>query len=50
MTLANLGISAVDLIRTAYSNPKAMHELSKKVISIDWKPVSVFPKEAQRFR
>lgn len=46
-TLAQLGISVVDSL-----DPVSWSQLqraSHKVISIDWKPISVFPEEAKRF-
>ncbi len=49
--LVDLGISVSQLedcsSRRCWTQ---IQKASRKAIQIDWKPISVFPKEAQRFR
>ncbi len=49
--LLQLGISIEDYL---FCNSKActsrIEKASRDVLKIDWKPISVWPKEAQRFR
>lgn len=40
--LMQLGISA--------TNSLEVEKASRKVLQIDWKPISLFPEEAKRFR
>lgn len=42
-TLCGLGISIGDLTTKSLSS-------RNKIIKIDWKPISIFPEEAKRFR
>lgn len=42
-SLAQLGISSL-------TNLKNIERKSRDVLKIDWKPISVFPEEAKRFR
>lgn len=50
-TLAHLGL---DLSREMREQPTGgltrLHEASKAVSKVAWKPISVFPEEAKRFR
>ena len=43
--MLELGLTLTDL-----SNPQKMGLASRKVLTIQWKPISVFPEEAKRFR
>ena len=51
VSIAQLGLSLTDLL-PCRSEPcaKKLNEASRKVLSIDWKPISVFPEEARRFK
>lgn len=40
-----LGLSIADL-----TNPQKVEAASRKVRTIPWKPISVFPEEAKRFQ
>jgi hypothetical protein len=42
---AQLGLSAKDLL-----NPWQTRKATRQVLTIDWKPIGLFPKEAARFR
>lgn len=46
-----LGISMSDVM-TCYSRKctERIADHSKDILKIDWKPISVFPKEAKKFR
>jgi hypothetical protein len=50
-SLIELGI---DLSRSSDCSSRAcwnqLHLASQKVLRIDWRPISIFPKEAERFR
>lgn len=45
VALLEFGVSITDL-----RNPVKLEQASRKVLRIDWKPISVFPEEAKRFR
>jgi hypothetical protein len=49
--LAELGLSMAD-IESCNSNRcrKKIDAASKQILKINWKPISVFPEEARRFR
>ena len=50
-TAIQLGISMTDL--TNGGSRRSINKLekaSREVLEIDWKPISVFPEEARRFR
>jgi len=50
-TLLQLGLSLKDF--TGCSNQQCIQKLEnarREVLKIDWKPISVFPAEARRFR
>lgn len=40
-----LGLSVTDL-----RNPTKLESASRKVLRVQWRPISVFPEEAKRFR
>lgn len=37
------------LARPALNKPSSLQATTKKVLKINWKPISVFPEEAKRF-
>lgn len=46
-----LGLSLMDLEScTSRQCVQKLNQASQKVLKIDWKPISVFPNEAGRFR
>ena len=48
--LVQLGIRAADL--ASFPSPagiKRIERASRSILSVDWKPISVFPKEAKLF-
>ena len=49
--LLQLGISVSDL-RNCHSRQctQTLEKKSRDVLKIDWKPISIFPEEAKRFR
>ena len=49
--LVQLGIRAADLASFPSSaSINRIERASRNILSIDWKPISVFPMEARRFR
>ncbi len=49
--LAQLGISVKDALTcNSRECSSRIEKASRKVLNIDWKPISVFPEEAKRFR
>ena len=49
--ILQLGLSASDFIESGTARgSKRLNEASRRVLKIDWKPISVFPEEAKRFR
>lgn len=51
VSLIQLGINAADINKCPSRQCLAqIQSASHKVLKIDWKPISVFPEEARRFR
>lgn len=49
--LAKLGISLTDFATChSWQCSRRIEKASREVLKIDWKPISVFPEEARRFR
>lgn len=44
--IADLGLSATEIMR----HPRQIEKAARAVLKIDWKPISMFPGEAARFR
>ncbi len=43
--IAELGMTAKD-----FSDPRRIKEKTHRVLNIDWKPISLFPNEAKKFK
>ena len=49
--LFQLGISTKDYLSCSSKNcSKRLEKASRDVLKINWKPISIFPEEAKRFR
>ncbi|MGE4131420.1 MAG: hypothetical protein AB7F86_07260 [Bdellovibrionales bacterium] len=48
--ISDLGLSFSDIRGCLLGRPKKIELASRKILKIDWKPISVFPEEAHRFR
>ncbi len=50
-SILQLGLNLTDLREcTSRECVSRIEHASRKVLEIDWKPISVFPKEARRFK
>lgn len=51
ISLLQLGLSAADFFKSGSKESAAKIEAAKKhVLRINWKPITVFPEEAQKLR
>ena len=48
--LTQLGLSIADVECRGRSCAQRLEKASRDVLRVDWKPISVFPEEAKRFR
>ena len=51
ISLLQLGLSATDFLKADSRQSAARIEAARRqVLRIDWKPISIFPEEAHKFR
>lgn len=43
-------IAALTELGISFTNPGQIQKASHEVLRVNWKPISVFPEEAKRFR
>ena len=43
-------IQGIDFLATSKLEPKSLEENRNKILKINWKPISIFPEEAERFQ
>jgi hypothetical protein len=48
--VSQLGLSLISIYEYRPTDCAKLEQFSQQITQIDWKPISIFPKESKRFR